>query len=943
MAIPDEKPVAGFTSEPVSESDLLKTITIVGNSPSNVPPGFERINVDVWRHYLGSRNPAAVRQDVQPVAHASIDNDFVPALLKDQQFYDLCDEMVDRDEIIGGTESIVASQVVGRRIFVQCENETEAESEAKQFIEDEVLCLSGTFGFRNFLRSMVEGARRHGFAVAEIMWQVEEDGSIVPEQLIHRHPGQFFFDARGECYLYSDSSDPTVPRGAPLPERKFVVFTMPGMYGNPFGQSVVFPLRFTYFFKKNARKALIDAVETNGTPILRAKFTDNLQDREYWQARCEEMLENIRRQSGLVLPDGIDIEAISRGLQEGSLPHMELIDYLDRMMVRRLTGSTLSTMENAGTGSLSQSLVHAKVADEMLIPMLDSLQNCLQEQLIEVVHELNFGEDVECPYIMFDLDGETSIDDAVKKFAAGRENGIELSKAQMREELRLTEPYDAEDVAKAPASTPAVDPYSQAISGIPTPEPSQDTSVETIDNEAIAKSEDAAAEMSDRKRIEYFSDSKNRRRYEARYVKMLDTFAEELYSTLKGEYVGAVKSAVGDVLNNFPKESQLSLGAAGLARIELPDVSRKVMPIVAAIRAVGLHNIAARANATGNKLPKKLAPGVFIFADSGEFDDIPDQFAEGLKWMLDRGISTPEEVRAMAEEIRRVYGGRSTAQIENELRRQYLAIAGSPNPVMTRKFGELIASGVRNGETVGGFLQTIDAYTNAGALPPAMDSYLHNVYRTETAHVYEAQRQANLAEMGGLVWGKEWFNPEDSRSRDSHAAIDGVIVKLGSEADMAIGEAPFSFNCRCSWTPIFQGEATEETPGAAEIGRNLERFSDGSCGCGHDHGDELVQFSDGEAPEGFGDYCQLMCGDVPAKAKAVHLVPRGNGSYSVSARFPNRVEIAKFSLCDDGLRFSNNLAGARYVGNILRVPITGAQSVSVSCESDGGLLWRFGK
>jgi hypothetical protein len=79
---------------------------------------------------------------------------------------------------------------------------------------------------------------------------------------------------------------------------------------------------------------------------------------------------------------------------------------------------------------------------------------------------------------------------------------------------------------------------------------------------------------------------------------------------------------------------------------------------------------------------------------------------------------------------------------------------------------------------------------------------------------WEAQVQSNI------VRGRQWVATRDNRTREEHAKLDGDFKPLlepfaiGSDTGMHpgdFGEAANSVNCRCTTTPVVEGQEPKST------------------------------------------------------------------------------------------------------------------------------------
>jgi SPP1 gp7 family putative phage head morphogenesis protein len=116
---------------------------------------------------------------------------------------------------------------------------------------------------------------------------------------------------------------------------------------------------------------------------------------------------------------------------------------------------------------------------------------------------------------------------------------------------------------------------------------------------------------------------------------------------------------------------------------------------------------------------------------------------------------------------------------------------------------DLIAEGahVAEGKKVLG-----DAFNRLG-LTAKSDYLLETVYRTQTQMAYgagrwEADQDPAVQE---ILWGYTYTAVMDDRTRDSHAALDGVTLPKEHPLWETIWP-PNGWNCRCAVIPIFEEE-----------------------------------------------------------------------------------------------------------------------------------------
>lgn len=435
LTAPLTQPIASPPTPDKPRRVVVASSANVAHDPTR--PTSTRAEAAFWAAYF-VENPARATQEILPTTRASASNPFIPHFISAASLYDLLDEMVDKDTVIGGTETTVANQVLAREWRIEAPEGVDAEAAAPlvDFVRRSIAGLGSTW--TEAVRCLILGARRHGFAVAETVYRLER-GQLVPDRIRHCYPGAFDFSLDGRLLLNAGGTDPVE-----VDRERFIVHRNGTMYGNPYGQSEVYPLRWPFYFKRCALRSWADGVETYGLPIMVGTVDDTAEGRNR-QAELETIFSLLRSSSGVTVPNGVKIEAIPRGLTASNTPHKDLIEYLDRAMVRALTGSTLSTMESGDTGSLAQSKTHGQIANDKLVAVCNSLGETLTRDFIAPLIRINFGPTAPVPRYVIDTDEEEDIYPALAIVSKAAEMGVPMSTAQFREWFGLAPPKDADD------------------------------------------------------------------------------------------------------------------------------------------------------------------------------------------------------------------------------------------------------------------------------------------------------------------------------------------------------------------------------------------------------------------------------------------------------------------------------------------------------------------
>lgn len=110
---------------------------------------------------------------------------------------------------------------------------------------------------------------------------------------------------------------------------------------------------------------------------------------------------------------------------------------------------------------------------------------------------------------------------------------------------------------------------------------------------------------------------------------------------------------------------------------------------------------------------------------------------------------------------------------------------------------------IEGGGNTASFIEAMQSEAISLGIEPASPSYLENVYRTNVATAYSAGRAALMEDPDVLEEFPfaEFFATGDDRTRASHQALDGLVVRVGSPLYERL-RTPLSYQCRCAWASI---------------------------------------------------------------------------------------------------------------------------------------------
>jgi phage gp29-like protein len=414
--------------------------------PATIQPGdrgasaaLSAMRGALWQYYMQG-NPGQFLQQVRPTQSNAAAMGFI--YTNSLSMYDLLDEMTAKDTTIGSTIRLISGMVMAFEESISATDADDGEAvEFAKVLTDQIMGTDSTFGWGEMRRSAIQGAISHGFSKTEMIYSKESD-LWLPTIFIHRHPGQFVFDEMGNSYLDlgSQTFEPVAPN-------KFVSIRIPAIYGNPYGKSMIFDLRWLYWFKKESMKAWVDYCDVTGIPIGIGKVEAGADEIEILMENLRSILAGLHRDTGIVLRPDQSIEwkdrAAGRG---GETPHQMFVEWADRQIVRYMLGAVLQVMESE-YGSRAQASQHKTVQDVMLVHLARLLEEAINRDVVKAAVVLNKGESWRNRIrYRIDTDELKDVQSVSEIFKTASQVGVETSKAQFRDWLGLNAPENEDDV-----------------------------------------------------------------------------------------------------------------------------------------------------------------------------------------------------------------------------------------------------------------------------------------------------------------------------------------------------------------------------------------------------------------------------------------------------------------------------------------------------------------
>jgi SPP1 gp7 family putative phage head morphogenesis protein len=783
---------------------------------------------DLWSGYT-QMNPASYNQRISPSESNSLAHNI--QYVRDQPLYDLMDEMVNKDLTICMTLQLVAASILERDMtFTTPDADDDDEGAAKMRSETErgLTNTESEFGWEAMLQNGVIGMLMHGFSVHEIIWQIKQ-GKRVPMAYLMCHPGQFGFDQYGNLLLSTDGGKNYIP----VPENKFILMRSPALYSNPFGWPAIYNLRYFYSFAKDVLKSWMDGCDTYGLPVCVVQFEQDIsqsEGAEMIMRKLEEALANLKEKTGIILPFGAAIEFMQRGVAGGQLPHAILLDWFERQKVRFLMGSTLMIMEGEHA-SRAQASTHGAMSQMKLKPLCNLVQGSVSRGAVNPYVVMNYNQPAGTMGFSIDSDDAIDVEQAIAVITAAAENGVPVEQEQFREWTGVNKPREGHDLIQRQSDK--IFQYSLMLGVVTVNETRAQMGLKPI--EGGDQPIDASRVQSAHATLGAPGSNEPGDPVPKKFTEKKKTFVDPAEHTYANKLEDVAAAAAEENHARLLKAVREAIGKMKTSTSDLdvpmPGIATRIPYLIANVDETSIERALVASRLLALCVSEKLFED-HLLKDFAEVSDLPSDYRDIAQWLLDKDIMTTDDLHLAAVASARAAGSTDVVFFETELRKEVIALKNAINEQVAQRFRDTIAAAVEQNRPMSDFVEATKELVDNDLLPSGMDGYLETVFRTETAGAYAQYREDRMNEpdMADYHWGWEVFNPNDRRSRPSHAKLDGLIIEKDSEEDRALGREPYNYNCRCKRAAVVVGDKSkpgiQPTEGAMQIIQQLTRFGD---------------------------------------------------------------------------------------------------------------------
>jgi phage gp29-like protein len=284
-------------------------------------------------------------------------------------------EELERDPQVWSCLQTRIHALVGREWYVEAAGEDQQSQAAAELVRAQLAAAPFDRACAHLMRAILLG-----YSVVEVVWDVR-DGTVVLADLVPRRPSRFVFDTYGRLRLLTPESP---VEGELLPDRKFVVHRY-GNTDNPYGLGLGTRLFWPVWFKREGIRMWLQYAERFGFPTVLGKYPPGTGQED--QQRLLEALRAMARESGIIMPQTMQVELLEATRQSSTDLYRSLCDYMDAEIARIILGQ--GGRQESGGELASAVLERARLRREILQADADLLSETLNGTLVRWIVELN--------------------------------------------------------------------------------------------------------------------------------------------------------------------------------------------------------------------------------------------------------------------------------------------------------------------------------------------------------------------------------------------------------------------------------------------------------------------------------------------------------------------------------------------------------------------------
>ncbi len=312
----------------------------------------------------------------------------------------LFDEMNEKDLHLGAvTQTRVLSVVSRDRSVVPASSDAE-EVQIAKFVGE----VFDAIPRRREALCHLMSAITHGFAVAEIVWEVNA-GMVRVKEFLPRPQRLFSFIDPDDTSCLLDFPawvNQETGQSVKIPREKFVYHKNFMGNGNPLKGGLYRGISWYYFFTNFTMKDWLTFMDVYGIPLRLGRY--NSATDENSRATLKKAVANLGSDAAAIISDDTTIEFIQAAISGNHSLFREAVEHFNRQKSKRVLGQTLTT-ESSEKGSYSLGKIHDAVRGDIVAFDAMALDETLTNDLVRPLVEFNFGPRKRFPKIVTNLSG----------------------------------------------------------------------------------------------------------------------------------------------------------------------------------------------------------------------------------------------------------------------------------------------------------------------------------------------------------------------------------------------------------------------------------------------------------------------------------------------------------------------------------------------------------
>lgn len=427
---------------------------------------------------------------------------------------ELFEEMEEKDTHLFSQMQTRKLAVTGLDWEVQPFSEDDRDKQIAEFVDSQLKSIEN---FDNILIDMLDAIGK-GISIMELLWEVDEDGSNVIEDIEYVHPKKLIWDSTTDELKVCTKE---FPSGVGLPENKFVIHKYKAKSGHASRAGIMRVVSWMYLFKNYDIKDWVSFCEVFGMPLRLGKYDASASEDD--KKQLMEAIVSLGTDAAGIVPSSTLIEFIESQKTTSVEIYEKLARYCDEQMSKAILGQTLTA--DSGGGSYAQSKTHNEVRHDLTVADSKALAVTIRRDIIRPLVEFNFGKDADIPFFTFDcheVEDQKEVVEIYKTLAC--DMGLEIPKSHIYKKFNIPKPEEGEEVLQPQLYTRVAAMQGQT-------EPGEDVSLKDGQGGAEQRQVDSIVAIANKQAGDIF------REMMKPILKMIDTAddMEELQKVLKDD------------------------------------------------------------------------------------------------------------------------------------------------------------------------------------------------------------------------------------------------------------------------------------------------------------------------------------------------------------------------------------------------------------------------